>query len=154
MLSRYKLPQLFSVLKGDAVWLTVLLFIPVVAAKTQGLPKKPTIQQLAGYQNKQQLNWQQKQLPTSSVTYRFSNKTTQTVQFGKLQTNKPATTGYILPLQLKPTQQTTPTPFLKSYLLQERQQYIKWQKQSWWRDPAKAPATDLMRDFYISNKKN
>ena len=153
MFSNYHLPQRMFPVKGNTIWLAALLLTPAFTVTAQNLPKNPTLQQLAGYHNKQQLNWQQKQLPASSVTYRFSNKTTQTVQFGKLQTGMPATTGYILPLQLKPKQQTTPMPFLKSYLLQERQQYIKWQKQSWWRDPAKAPAADLMRDFYISSKK-
>jgi hypothetical protein len=30
---------------------------------------------------------------------------------------------------------------------QDQQQLIKWQKQSWWKDPAQAPGAELLKSF-------
>lgn len=126
-----------------------------MSIKAQTLPKKPTLQQLAAYQNKQQLNWQQKQLPASSVTYRFStNYQTSTKEFGKQQPIVPVAVNYSQPLRLQQGQQKRSAPSLQSYLQEERRQYMLREKQSWWKDPAKLKGAELLRDFYITNRRS
>jgi hypothetical protein len=155
MFRKYHLLQIAFSFKGNAIWLTVLLVIPAFIATSQNLPKKPTLQQLAGYHNKQQLDWQQKQLPQSSVIYKFSTNYGQssTTRFGKDQSIAPLAVNYPLPASVNEKQQRTQAPFLQSFLLEERKQYMQWRKQSWWKDPGKLKGAELLRDFYISTRK-
>ncbi|MEJ8841777.1 hypothetical protein WG954_05230 [Lacibacter sp. H375] len=156
MFTKYQLPQLIFPVKGNKIWLAVLLLAPSFTGTAQNLPKNPTLQQLAGYHNKQQQNWQQKQLPQSSVTYKFSTNYGQssTSEVRKVPPSVPVSVNYPLPASASTIQQTTPAPFLQSFLLEERKQYMLWQKQSWWKDPGKLKGAELLRDFYIANRKN
>lgn len=156
MFSKYHLTQLMFPAWGNTIWLAVLLLATAFTVNAQNLPRKPTLQQLAGYHNKQQQNWQQKQLPQSSVTYKFGTNYGQssTSRFGKTQSLAPLAANYPLPASVNKKQQRTPAPFLQSFLLEERKQYMQWQKQSWWKDPSKLKGAELLRDFYISNRKN
>jgi hypothetical protein len=156
MLSKYQLPQLIFPVKGNKIWLAVLLLAPAFTVTAQNLPKNPTLQQLAGYHNKQQQNWQQKQLPPSSVTFKFSTNYGQslTTRFGKAKSLAPVAVNYPLPASVNEKQQRTQAPFLQSFLLEERKQYMQWRKQSWWKDPGKLKGAELLRDFYISNRKS
>lgn len=155
MFRKYQLLQLSFPVKGKAIRLTALLLIPAFTVIAQTLPKKPTLPQLAGYYNWQQQNWQQKQLPQSSITYKFGTNHHQslTSQFGKTQPPAPVAVNYALPASAKENQLMTPAPFLQSFLLDERKQYMQWQKQSWWKDPGKLKGAELLRDLYISNRK-
>jgi len=156
MFSKYHLPKLIFPVKGNTIWLAMLLLANAFTVTAQQLPKKPTLQQLAGYHNKQQQSWQLKQLPQSSVTYKFSTNYQQSFikDFGKVQPAAPLAVNYPLPAQANGKQQMKPAPFLQSFLLEERKQYMQWQKQSWWKDPAKLKGAELLRDFYISNRKS
>ncbi|HLO39044.1 MAG TPA: hypothetical protein VK173_11150 [Lacibacter sp.] len=156
MFSKYHLPQLMFQVKGKTILLAVLLLAPAFTVTAQNLPKNPTLQQLAGYHNKQQQNWQQKQLPQSSVTFKFTTNYNQslTSRFGNVQPSVPLIVNYQLPASAIQKQQMTPAPFLQSFLLEERKQYMQWQKQSWWKDPGKLRGAELLRDFYISNRKS
>lgn len=156
MFSKYHLSQLTPKGNGNIICMTVLLLIPAFTVTAQNLPRKPTLQQLAGYHNKQQQNWQQKQLPQSSVTYKFSTNYHQslTTEFGKVQPPVSFAVNFPLPASANGKQQMAPAPFLQSFLLEERKQYMQWQKQSWWKDPGKLKGAELLRDFYISNRKS
>lgn len=156
MFTKYHLLQLVFPEKGKTILLAVLILAPAFTVTAQNLPKNPTLQQLAGYHNKQQQNWQQKQLPPSSVTFKFSTNYGQslTTRFGKAKSLAPVAVNYPLPASVNEKQQMTPAPFLQSFLLEERKQYMQWQKQSWWKDPGKLKGAELLRDFYISNRKS
>lgn len=155
MFRKYHLLQLRLKVKGNAIWFTVLVLIPAFTVTAQTLPKSPTLPQLAGYHNRQQQNWQQKQLPQSSITYKFSANYHQSLikEFGKAQPPAPVAVNYALPASAKENRLMTPAPFLQSFLLDERKQYMQWQKQSWWKDPGKLKGAELLRDLYISNRK-
>ncbi len=118
----------------------------------QVMPKKPTPQQFAGYHVKEQQNWQVKQLPANSVTYKFStnNNANQLYNFNL---NKPKPVVQSLSkLSINSTgsgNKYIPAPYLQLYMKQDRQQNIKWQKQSWWKDPAQAPGAELLKSFLI-----
>lgn len=156
MFSKYYLPQLLFPVKRSSIWVAVLLLAPAFTVTAQNLPRKPTLQQLAGYHNKQQQNWQQKQLPLSSVTYKFGTKYHQspTTGFGKVQPTVPLLINYVIPAPVNEDQRLIPAPFLQSFLLEERKQYMQWQKQIWWKEPGKLKGAELLRDFYISNRKS
>lgn len=156
MFTKYHLLQLVFPEKGITIWLAVLILAPAFTVTAQNLPRKPTLQQLAGYHNKQQQNWQQKQLPQTSVTYKFSTNYGQslTTRFEKAQSIAPLTVNYPLPVSVNKKQERTPAPFLQPFLLEERKQYLQWQKQSWWKDPGKLKGAEMLRDFYISNRKS
>ena len=155
MFSKYYLPKLTFPVKGNTMWMTVLLLIPAFTVVAQILPKNPTLQQLAAYHNKQQQNWQQKQLPLSSVTYKFgtNHHQSQATAFGKVQPTVPLAINYMLPAPVRENQLLILAPFLQSFLLEEQKQYMLWQKQSWWKDPGKLKGSELLRAFYISNRK-
>ena len=156
MFSKYQLPQFISGIQRSKIGLIVILFIPPFTITAQNLPKKPTLQQLAGYHNQQQIRWQQKQLPQSSVTYKFTANYSQ-LQPTASRTFQPVAivpVNYVLPVATNHQQQASSTPLLQSLLMQERKDYLQWQKQSWWKDPNKLKAAELLRDVYISNKNN
>lgn len=156
MFSNYQLPQFISAIRQNTVGLIMILLIPTFTATAQNLPKKPTLQQLAGYHQQQQINWQQKQLPQSSVTYKFTknyNQPQPTV-IGKVQPVAIIPVNYAVPAATKQQKQTSSSPLLHTLLIQERKDYLQWQKQSWWKDPNKLKGAELLRDFYISTRKS
>jgi len=116
----------------------------------QVMPKKPTPQQFAGYHVKQQQNWQLKQLPANSVTYKFTanNNVNQLYNFN-LNKQQPAVPSIPKPAfsSLQTGNKYIPSPYLQLYMKQDQQQLIKWQKQSWWKDPAQAPGAELLKSF-------
>lgn len=129
------------------VLLFILLFFLNTHIQSQRLPRKPTIQQIAGYYNWQQQNWQRQQLPLTSVTYRFGNATYRSTAAKE---KEPP----VLPFMLIRPEETANAPFLQLYLKQQRKTDMLWQKQSWWKDPSKAPGAQLLQDIYRSNRKN
>lgn len=118
----------------------------------QVMPKKPTAHQFAGYHVKEQQSWQVKQLPANSVTYKFSanNNANRLYNFNL---NQPKLVVQSLPKPSINTPESAnkyiPSPYLQLYMKQDQQQNIKWQKQSWWKDPAQAPGADLLKSFLI-----
>ena len=156
MLTKYQPPQFTSLVQQNISLLIVIMIIPAFTATAQNLPKKPTLQQLAGYHNQQQIKWHQKQLPSSSVTYKFgaNYKQLQPTGVEKLKPMAIVPVNYVLPAAKNDDQNSPSSPLLQSLLLQERKDYMQWQKQSWWKDPNKLKGADLLRDFYISNRKS
>ena len=156
MLSKNQLPHFSSRVQQNIGLLLAIMLNPTFTATAQNLPKKPTLQQLAGYHNQQQIKWQQKQLPSSSVTYKFgaNYNQLQPTSVEKLQPMAIVPVNYVLPAVKSEDQNSPSAPLLQSLLLQERKDYMQWQKQSWWKDPNKLKGADLLRDFYISNRKS
>ena len=156
MLSKNQLPHFSSRVQQNIGLLLAIMLNPTFTATAQNLPKKPTLQQLAGYHNQQQIKWQQKQLPSSSVTYKFgaNYNQLQPTSVEKLQPTAIVPVNYVLPAVKSEDQNSPSAPLLQSLLLQERKDYMQWQKQSWWKDPNKLKGADLLRDFYISNRKS
>ncbi len=123
----------------------------------QLMPQKPTPQQFAGYHIKQQQIWQQQQLPNNSITYKFGTTAYTSPLFNfNLNTQKPVVT--VIPSVANNiflnTNQTAPAPSLHFYMMQDRQQMIKDQRQGWWKDPAQAPGAEFFRTMFMTNKNN
>lgn len=134
------------------------IFIMIAAAASaQQMPKKPTPQQFAGYYLQQQKKWQTQQLPANSVTYKFSTGSVVNPLYDfNLSKQKPVA-AVVLPTTnklLMNTYQTAPSPSLHLYLMYDRQQMIRVQKQGWWKDPAQAPGTELFRSMFMTNRNN
>lgn len=127
-----------------------LCSLPVITITAQLLPKNPTASQLAGYYVKEQQNWQVKQLPAGSVTYKFtaSNSANRLYTFN-LNKQQPVVTSVPKPAShsLQPVNKFISAPYLQVYIRQEQERFIKWQKQSWWKDPAQAPGAELLKSF-------
>lgn len=116
----------------------------------QVMPKKPTPQQFAGYHVKEQQNWQIKQLPANSVTYKFNTNYNAGRAYNfNLNKQQPVVPSVPKPAinSLQPGNKYILSPYLQLYMKQDQQQLIKWQKQSWWRDPAQAPGAELLKSF-------
>lgn len=114
----------------------------------QVMPKKPTPQQFAGYHIKEQQNWQLKQLPASSVTYKFgTNYNAGRVYNFNKQQPVVSSISKLAVNSLQTGNKYIPSPYLQFYMKQDQQQLIKWQKQSWWKDPAQAPGAELLKSF-------
>lgn len=142
--------------KAIIIELTYCLFF-VSGMHAQQMPKKPTPQQFAGYHIKQQHIWQQQQLPINSVTYQFGT-TTKTKPLYDFNVNMPKPVVTTLPsatnnLLLNPNRMA-PSPSLHFYLMQDRQQMIRDQKNGWWKDPAQAPGAEFFRTMFMNNKNN
>lgn len=124
----------------------------------QSLPKNPTPQQVIGYQVQQQKLWNAQQLPKNSGLYKSDHRHAawQGLQFSFKKEKQPAFSfPGLLPVQQPPLihsamQQTLPV--LRASLLQQKQLYNQWRKQSWWKDPSKAEGGLWLRDFLINSK--
>lgn len=129
-----------------------LLF--AAGSSAQSMPRKPTPQQFAGYYVKQQQNWQQKQLPVNSVTYKFgtANQAGYVHDFTISRVKQVTVPTPVLTTSLRAPNKYMPAPLLQPYLLQVQQQSIKDQKQSWWKDPQQAPGAEMLRNFMLSKK--
>ncbi len=116
----------------------------------QVMPKKPTPAQFAGYHVKQQQNWQLKQLPAASVTYKFTaNNNINQLHHFNLYRQQPVVPSIPKPAinSHRPGNKYILSPYLQLYMKQDQQQLIKWQKQSWWKDPAQASGAELLKSF-------
>ena len=101
--------------------------------------------------------WQIQQLPANSVTYKFNTGSVLNPLYDfNLRKQEPVST-IVLPTTnklLMNKYQTVPSPSLHLYLMQDRQQMIRDQKQGWWKDPAQAPGADFFRTIFMTNKNN
>lgn len=113
----------------------------------QSAPKNVPSQKVVSYQLQEQYKWNNSQLPKNSVLLKTKSvyPSTSTLQFS-LQKKKepnfvmPSYTGFV---PNKTSGQSF--PMLKTQLKKEGQLYYKWQKQSWWKDPLKAPGSNIIR---------
>jgi len=130
-----------------------------VAVNAQSLPKDPTPQQVVSYQLQQQKIWNTQQLPKNSVLYKSDHRYAnwQGLQFSFKKEKQPV---LAFPLPLLPVYQPSiinstsqqSLPVLRANLLQQKQLFNQWKKQSWWKDPAKAQGSLWLRDFLINSK--
>lgn len=130
-----------------------------VAVNAQSLSKNSTPQQVVSYQLQQQKIWNTQQLPKNSVLYKSDQRYAnwQGVQFSFKKEKQPV---LAFPLPLLPDHQPSiinstsqqSLPGLRANLLQQKQLFNQWRKQSWWRDPAKAQGSLWLRDFLIHSK--
>jgi hypothetical protein len=126
------------------------------AIYSQSLPKEPTPQQVISYQLQQQKIWNAQQLPKNSVLYKSDHRYArwQGLQFRFKKEMQPSLTFPLPVYQPSAVSSTSQQslPALRANLLQQKQLFNQWRKQSWWKDPSKAQGSIWLRDFLIHSK--
>lgn len=123
----------------------------------QNLPKNPTPQQVVGYRTVEQQRWNSQQLPKNSILYKSDRKYAgwQSLQFRFKKEKQPvidlsSIRSVTLPGdELMHAASSQQLPFLKSNLVQHKQLYSQWQKESWLKD---IHGSMWLRDFLIQSK--
>ena len=123
----------------------------------QSLPKNPTPQQVVGYRMGEQQRWNSRQLPKNSFLYKSERKYAgwQSLQFNFKKEKQPvidlSSIGSVaLPGdELMNAAASQQLRFLKSNLVQHKQLYNQWQKESWLKD---IHGSMWLRDYLIQSK--
>lgn len=142
----------------------ICLLLTTAAYGQAPLPKHPSLQQIVGYQMRQQHAWNLQQLPANSVLLKNAQNYTAHLTYlhhrdqrklpplhpGYSFTIKPAYTLY--PDYRAALEEEATLSFLQLYLSRERKQYADWQKSRWLLDPASNFGSGILKEFVAPNK--
>lgn len=130
-----------------------LVTAPALTAQVM-LPKKPTMQQVIGHHLGQQESWRMQQLPVNSVLYKYNTGIVSRLPqpFGFM-ANTPSVSfsSTAFRYSISPGVNAGQFNSLEATLFRQNIIYSQTQKQSWWKDPQKAPGSQILRETFFQN---